>query len=79
MYVDVINSVLERINASISYTKRNGSWSSMVSAVSKGKFDLSVTGYSQTSSRHKLVDFSFGLMRTSLRIIYPKLKECIHS
>ena len=75
MYVDVINSVLERINASISYTKRNGSWSSMVAAVSERRMDLSIAGYSQTPSRGELVDFSFGLMQTSLRIIYPVVSE----
>ena len=75
MYVDVINLVLERINASISYTKRNGSWSSMVAAVSEKRMDLSVAGYSQTPSRGKLVDFSLGLMQTSLRIIYPAVSN----
>ena len=75
MYVDVINLVLERINASISYTKRNGSWSSMVAAVSEKRMDLSVAGYSQTPSRGKLVDFSLGLMQTSLRIIYPAVSD----
>ena len=74
IYIDIMNMLSSQINATIKYMipAKRQSWSDMTNAVAEGKYDMSVTGFSQTLRRYNQVDFSFGLMQTSLRIIYPK-------
>ena len=71
-----MNIVLPRLNATIVYqglTEETGlTWSHMIDQTSKGKYDMSVTGFSQTKARHEVVDFSISLMATSLRIMYRR-------
>ena len=75
MYIDILNILCIRLNVTIRYhnTHRpeNG-WSDMVKRVSFGDYDLAVTGFSHTLKRRQLSDFSIGLTKTSLRIIYRK-------
>ena len=75
LYIDIINIVINRLNATIQYHGVSQKWSEMVQSVSSGRYDLGATGFSQNSKRYELVDFSFGLMTTSLRIVYPRFSK----
>ena len=78
MYIDIMEILSNRLNITFVYhpsTQKPGyQWHDMVERVSIGEYELAITGFSQTLKRHELVDFSLGLMETSLRIIYKKHK-----
>ena len=50
-------------------------WTTMINAVANKEYDLLLSGNSQTGSRAKLVDFSFAIIPTSLRIIFMKGRD----
>ena len=72
LYAELWSELSERMNFTTIVTKlpsniTSGRWSYMIEAVKNQKYDLVLTGCSQTPSRYPLIDFSFPLQMSTLR------------
>ena len=80
-YYDVWQVLQSRLNFTTSITKSSvtsGIWSSMMDSVKRKEYDLVLSGNSQSFSRSKIVDFSFPLTLSTLRMIYLRDSESLN-
>ena len=80
-YYDVWQVLQSRLNFTTTVTKSSvtsGIWSSMSNSVSRLEYDLVLSGNSQSFSRSKIVDFSFPLTLSTLRMIYLRDSESLN-
>ena len=69
--MDVMEYLKNQMNFTLNLTYVKG-WSNIVNLIHEKKFELGCTGFSHTLSRSKLVDFSFPMAATSLRMFYAR-------
>ena len=69
--MDIISNMQKELNFSMKMIYTKG-WSNMVDKVNRKEADFACTGFSLTLKRSKLVDFSFPLASTSLRMFYAR-------
>ena len=72
LYAELWSELSVRMNFTTIVTKlplniTSGRWSHMIESVKNHKYDLVLTGCSQTFSRYPLIDFSFPLQMSTLR------------
>ena len=80
-YCDIWQVLQSRLNFTTTVTKSSvtsGTWSSMSNSVSRKEYDLVLSGNSQSFSRSKIVDFSFPMTLSTLRIIYLRDSESLN-
>ena len=80
-YFDVWQVLQSRLNFTTSVTKSSvtsGIWSSMINSVYRNEYDLLLSGNSQSFSRAKIVDFSFPLTLSTLRMLYLRDSEALN-
>ena len=75
LFVDVMDILSQRLNFRIQYQAVSSSWSSMVDLVGNGTYDLSLAAFILSFERSFLVDFSFPLLRTSVKIFYKRVNS----
>ena len=74
MYYDIWQILEKRLNFSTILTKledgKKKGWDALIQTVAYKKYDLFLAGNSLTESRAKIVDHSFPIIQTSVRLIY---------
>ena len=75
--MDVMEYLKNQMNFTLNLTYVKG-WSNIVQLIHEKKFELGCTGFSHTLSRSKLVDFSFPMAATSLRMFYARDPKVIN-
>lgn len=64
---DAMDEIAERINIRVEY--ENTSWDAMIPAVSKGQYDIGMTGITIRADRDEVVDFSDPYMRSEMLML----------
>ena len=74
MIYDIMEILSNRLNFTVIYSpaKKNCSWSHIVKSVSNGQYDFTNNIMQLTFHRSKIVDLSFEIIESSLRLYYPR-------
>ena len=76
LYNDIWKVIEKRLNFSTLITKmKEDNWSGMINSVVDKKHDILLSGNSLTEYRSRIVDLSFPIVPTSIRLIYTRRME----